>query len=102
MSRGKFTQGGGLDYEESSRLYATAFRDWQLGGVDDSPHEVAQRVRKSTVSIALVAALDDWAACADAATRRWILEVARGADPDHGAIKFGTKKNGLISSTLRH
>ena len=82
MSRGKFTQGGGIDYEESCRQYSEAFRNWEIGGVDVSTNEVAQRVRDSTVSFALIAALDDWAACADAATRSWILEVSRRADPD--------------------
>ena len=82
MSRGKFTQGGGIDYEESSRQYSEAFHKWEIGGFDVSAPEVAQRVRNSTVSFALIAALDDWAACADAKTRSWILDVSRRADPD--------------------
>lgn len=82
MSRGKFTQGGGIDYEESSHRYAVAFRDWQIGSINDHAHEVAQRIKNSTVSFALIAALDDWAACADAKTRSWVLDVSRRADPD--------------------
>jgi serine/threonine-protein kinase len=82
MSRGKFTQGGGIAYDESCRKYTEAFRKWEIGGVDDSAQDVAQRVKDSTVSFALIAALDDWAACADAKSRSWILEVSRRADPD--------------------
>ncbi len=82
MSRGKFTQGGGIDYEESSRQYSTAFRESHLGSVETNPAEVAKRVQDSTVNFALIAALDDWAACADATTRSWVLDVSRRADPD--------------------
>ncbi len=82
MSRGKFTQGGGIDYEDSSHQYSIAFRDWQLGKVGDSPEEVSTRVKNSTVSVALIAALDDWAVCADATTRSWILDISKRADPD--------------------
>ncbi len=64
MSRGKFTQGGGIDYEESSRQYSTAFRESHLGSVETNPAEVSKRVQDSTVNFALIAALDDWAACA--------------------------------------
>ncbi|AMV31502.1 Serine/threonine-protein kinase PknB [Pirellula sp. SH-Sr6A] len=82
MSRGTFTQGGGIDYEESCRRYSDAFRRWSIGERDANVDEVAQRVRQSTVSFALIAALDDWAACSDATTRDWILQVSRRADPD--------------------
>ncbi len=82
MSRGKFTLGGGIDYEESSQKYAEAFREYEIGTTENSVNEVVQRVRNSTVSPALIAALDDWAACAEATTRGWILNVSRGADPN--------------------
>ena len=82
MSRGKFVQGGGIDYDESHREYETTFRKSGIGEVGEDPEQVAKRVRASSVYIALVAALDDWAACAQADTRSWILEVARRADPN--------------------
>jgi serine/threonine-protein kinase len=67
----------------ADREYETAFRDAGLGEVYDNPASVAARVRESAVREALVAALDDWAASVtDTARRRWLLEVARRADPD--------------------
>jgi tetratricopeptide (TPR) repeat protein len=48
----------------------------------DPPRQVADRVRATDVSAALVAALDDWAICAQNSDRQeWALEVARKADP---------------------
>ncbi|MDX1928243.1 MAG: serine/threonine-protein kinase [Pirellulaceae bacterium] len=82
MSRGKFVQGGGIDYDESHRKYETTFRKAGIGEVGEDPEQVSERVIASSVYIALVAALDDWAACAQAETRRWILDVARRADPN--------------------
>jgi eukaryotic-like serine/threonine-protein kinase len=83
MSRGKFTQGGGIDYEESSRSYASVFYEAGFGQPNDNDAKLAAaRIMNSTVRVALVAALDDWAACATAETRAWILAVARAADPD--------------------
>ncbi len=82
MSRGKFTQGGGIDYLESDRMYAQAFREAGIGSPHEDPDEVAKHIGRSTVQASLIAALDDWAACASADTRAWILAVARTADPD--------------------
>lgn len=82
MSRGTFTQGGGIDYAEPSRWYGDAFREAGIGQPGDSPNQVADRIKRLAVSSALIAALDDWAACADAQPRDWILSVARQADPD--------------------
>jgi serine/threonine-protein kinase len=63
--------------------YEAAFRDAGLGKVQDDPAGVATRVRGSAVREALVAALDDWAvSVTDQVRRRWLLEVARRADPD--------------------
>jgi len=81
-SRGRFQQGGGIDYDESSRRYATIFREAGLGTFEEDPADVAPRVKGSTVNAALIAALDDWAACALPEPRAWILGVARQADPD--------------------
>jgi serine/threonine-protein kinase len=68
---------------DADRDYEAAFRDAGLGVVQDDPADVAARVRGSAVRGALVAALDDWAVCVtDKTRRRWLLEVARQADPD--------------------
>jgi serine/threonine-protein kinase len=68
---------------DADRDYETAFRDAGLGEVHDDPAKVAARVRESAVREALVAALDDWAASVtDKDRRRWLLEIARQADPD--------------------
>ncbi len=72
-------------YDESlsARHYKDVFRDADMGRPGDDPGEVAARVKASQISKALVAALDDWAACAsDQKQRAWILAVARKADPD--------------------
>jgi serine/threonine-protein kinase len=70
---------------DADRDYEAAFRDAGLGTVQDDPADVAARVRSSAVRGALVAALDDWAvSVADKTRRRWLLEVARQADPDPG------------------
>jgi eukaryotic-like serine/threonine-protein kinase len=67
----------------SGRHYEEAFRDAEIGAPGDDPAEVAARIRKSRVSQALVAALDDWIACAaDGDQQAWILAVLRQADPD--------------------
>jgi serine/threonine-protein kinase len=63
--------------------YETAFREAGIGNAQDEPASVAARIRASAVREALVAALDDWAvSVTDKARRRWLLEVARLADPD--------------------
>jgi eukaryotic-like serine/threonine-protein kinase len=64
------------------RRYEETFRDVGVGAPGDDPAEVAARVRASPVSGALVAALDDWSACAtDRDQQAWVLAVVRRADP---------------------
>jgi serine/threonine-protein kinase len=82
LGRGRFVQGGGIDYDESSRAYEAAFREAGLGEIYEEPDRVASRLVASPARSALVAALDDWAACASAEPRGWILDIARRADPD--------------------
>jgi serine/threonine-protein kinase len=55
-----------------------------LGREGDDAGVVAARVRESAVSAEIVAALDDWAVCAEKGPRAWLLRVARQADPDPG------------------
>jgi tetratricopeptide (TPR) repeat protein len=67
----------------SGRHYQEAFRDAGIGAPGDDPAEAAVRVQASPVRGALVAALDDWAACAtDRDQQAWVLAVVRRADPD--------------------
>ncbi len=74
---------GKMDYAGADRGYAAAFTEAGLGRVGDDPAAVARRVASSAVRDALVAALDDWAMCLRKGDRRrWVLEVARRADPD--------------------
>ena len=82
MARVRFLQTGGIDYEESNRRYQAIFRDARLGTFQDDPAVVAGRLKASTVSTALIAALDDWGVCAQDELRGWIFGVARLADPD--------------------
>lgn len=82
VSRGRYVPGG-IDYQESSDAYKAVFKESRIGAVGiDEPEVVASHIKLSTVRVALIAALDDWAACAPAEPRRWILEVARRTDPD--------------------
>lgn len=63
--------------------YEEAFRNAGLGAPGDDPAEVAARLRASPVFGALVAALDDWAACAaDPDQQEWIVAAVRQADPE--------------------
>jgi serine/threonine-protein kinase len=82
LSRGYLVQDDTIDYAESSHRYALAFREWGLGELREDPNRAAARLKASPVRKALVAALDDWAVCADKKVRDWALRVARGMDPD--------------------
>jgi serine/threonine-protein kinase len=80
----RVTSGNLLFYRtKADREYTKAFGDSGLAEVTDPPDMVATRIHASTVRVALVAALDDWAVCAtDKVQRDWLLAVARLADPD--------------------
>jgi serine/threonine-protein kinase len=68
---------------KADRDYTKAFADSGLAKAPDPPDMVAARIHASTVHLALMAALDDWAVCAtDKNQRDWLLAVARIADPD--------------------
>ncbi len=73
---------GRFNRAQADRDYAAAFATAGLGTDDDDPEALAARVAASPVRAALVAALDDWAVCADQKRREWLLAVARQADPD--------------------
>jgi serine/threonine-protein kinase len=84
LSRGETTRAGSqMDYAGTSRRYGEAFRAWGLGDPREDPDRVAARLKASPVHKALVAALDDWATCAEKKeVRDWVLNVARRMDPD--------------------
>jgi serine/threonine-protein kinase len=69
--------------DQPDRLYDQVFRGAGLGQVGDDPEAVSVRVRDSDIRAALVAALDHWSAVTrEPGHRRWVLTVARLADPD--------------------
>lgn len=62
--------------------YEAAFRESGIGPVGDDPGAVADRIRASNISDALVAALDHWSSCTkEPRHKEWVLAVARKADP---------------------
>jgi serine/threonine-protein kinase len=80
---------GYRDYRTTAQDYAAAFQEAGLGKMGDDEEVVAARVRASGVAGVLVAALDDWASIAeDHELRKWLLEVARWADPDPWRHRF--------------
>jgi serine/threonine-protein kinase len=83
LAEGSRSGSGATTEAASGRHYEEVFRDAGLGGPGDNPAEAAARVVASPVRGALVAALDDWAACAaDQKQLAWVLAVVRQADPD--------------------
>jgi serine/threonine-protein kinase len=69
--------------EQADSAYEVAFREAGFGDVQDDPAAVAARVEASNIRGALAASLDDWATSAtDERRQRWLLEVARRANPD--------------------
>jgi serine/threonine-protein kinase len=74
---------GRFDLAGADREYEEAFGAAGLAAVGGDTREAAAWVKGTSVHEALVAALDDWAACApDKPRRDWLLEVARWADSD--------------------
>jgi serine/threonine-protein kinase len=80
----RITSGNLVFYRtKADRDYRKAFGDSGLAKVPDSPDIAAARIQASTVRVALIAAVDDWAVCVTDKDRRdWLLAVARKADPD--------------------
>jgi serine/threonine-protein kinase len=74
---------GRFDLAGADRRYAEVFQAAGMVPVGGDVEAAAAWVSAAGVREALVAALDDWAACAGYRNRRaWLLEVARRADPD--------------------
>jgi serine/threonine protein kinase/tetratricopeptide (TPR) repeat protein len=79
------TNAGDLAYykAKADQQYQTAFDKSGLAAVHERSDVVAARVKASSVRLALIAALDDWAVCAtDKSRRDWLLLIAREAEPD--------------------
>ncbi|QDS88569.1 Serine/threonine-protein kinase PknB [Rosistilla ulvae] len=72
----------------ADQRYEAIFEELGMGSVHDDPTGVANRVKGSEAKLPLIAALDDWAVCANAGDRRnWVLAVARAADPDSTGLR---------------
>jgi serine/threonine-protein kinase len=83
LKRATVVKGRLLDFAGADRQYEEAFRAAGLAEVGGDTKAAAAWVRATGVRQALVASLDDWAACAGERSRRdWLLEVTRRADPD--------------------
>jgi tetratricopeptide (TPR) repeat protein len=81
--------GAHLDYPSADRDYATAFQEQGLAAAGEDAGVVAARVRDSALREQLVAALDDWATAAeDDDRRKWLLAVARQAQPGAWGDRF--------------
>jgi len=79
---------GQVRLQPAAPRLARVFRDAGYDIGQDSP-EVAARIRRSTIRLALVAALDLWAlAVDDPKLRGRLLETARAADPDAWRDRF--------------
>src|SRR5262249_28638076 len=79
------TNAGDLAYYKSKadQQYLTAFEKSGLAAPHEPADVVAARAKASSVRLALIAPLDDWAVCAtDKRRRDWLLLIARAADPD--------------------
>lgn len=69
-------------HAKASSDYKTSLAKAGLGKMTEDPAVVAKRIKDSDIEAPLIAALDDWAGCEpDPASRKWIVEVARRADP---------------------
>ncbi len=85
LAEGHFDPGAERRFNDAraARAYEAAFRAARVGAPDDDPAGLASRVTASTEHAPILAALDDWAVCAQDDRRcAWLLTVARRADPD--------------------
>jgi tetratricopeptide (TPR) repeat protein len=78
-----------FDYAGAERDYERAFQQAGLEPEKGKPRVLAERIRHSAVRGQLVAALDDWAVVTRRPSRRrWLLALARRADPDPWRNRF--------------
>ena len=77
--------GGVLDYyrTQACKDYQDVFRSSGLAATGDATERAAARIASSPVRIALLAALDDWAAfTTDSSQRDWVLHTSGKVAPD--------------------
>jgi serine/threonine-protein kinase len=79
---------GKFDIPTALQDYTAKFQEVGLGPLGADPEAIAEKIRSSAIKEQLVAALDDWASIASEEDRKWLLEVARRADPDPWKDKF--------------
>jgi serine/threonine-protein kinase len=80
--RGGTLTGGTVARARADREYEAEFRAAGLGGPDEPADAVAQRVRASSVRVALLAAIDAWAMLTlDHERLHWLQAIALNADP---------------------
>ncbi|HUO08304.1 MAG TPA: protein kinase [Phycisphaerae bacterium] len=81
MNRAAIVEGY-FDNESADAAYSTALSEAGLGDLRTPCAIVAERIRRLDVRLAVVAAMDDWAAFVSDKRLAWLLEVARQVDPD--------------------
>src|ERR1043165_313466 len=90
-----------VNLARADKAYEDAFEKAGFGGVQDEPAGVAANVAQSRMRPAIVAALDDWSVCTvDEARVRWIMEVARRADPEPSEWRDRVRQPGLSRESL--
>lgn len=93
---------GVLNDARAAKEYAEAFADAGLGGPNDTPAAVANRIVEAAVSQVLVGALDDWSlASKDASQRAWLAEIIDLADRDEDASGWRRAVRDSRRSTTR-
>ncbi|MBL8801025.1 MAG: protein kinase [Planctomycetes bacterium] len=75
--------GSELSHAAADAGYRAAFEAADFGPIGGDAASTAERLARSRVRKALVAALDDWVLCTlDRELRNWLSDVARRVDPD--------------------
>ena len=75
--------GGRFEYEQLDKTYESVFHEFGYAEILGSPEPYAERIRKSDIRSAVVAALDNWSAIARTEPRRkWIIDLTELVDED--------------------
>jgi len=99
--------GGVFNYERLDKTYETAFREFGYAEIAGDLQPFAERIRKSDIRSAIVAAFDNWSGISimDAARRKWILDLTELVDDDptgwrHRARRLEIEKGGAEVEAL--
>src|SRR5262249_35948371 len=90
--------GGQYSLDQANHAYEAAFREAGVWLPGDAPEVVADRIKRSDVSMALVNALDSWTGLTvdeDDARKERLSEIARLADPDMNGWRRRTRDPAL-------